>query len=216
MQRFIRCKLLTIKSALYTSLYVDNGDGKILFKSLSSKLIINKSKNAFFTLNGDLILEDLFHKTDPVLIRMDFNSTLKIDGDFILGNGVKIVLTDNAILNLGGRKFESGSGITGDSIIMVRSRVDIGVDFICSWNCFITDSDSHKTNAKENTIPVKIGNHVWFASNTIVLKGSEIADNTIVSTTTVVHNQKFSANQVLGGVPAKIIKDNAFWSRDLK
>jgi len=143
-------------------------------------------------------------------------SELSIDGDFILGNGVKIIIAEKGILNIGGRKFESNSGITADTIIMVKEKIEIGIDFICAWNCFISDSDWHKTDAPQNTIPVKLGNHIWVASNAMILKGSNISDNTIISSGTIVHNQQFQKNQLLASIPAKAIRENIFWSRDLK
>lgn len=53
-------------------------------------------------------------------------------------------------------------------------------------NVTLYDSDFHrieesKGNLKEKSEVVEIGNHVWIASNAMVLKGTSIGDNSIVS-----------------------------------
>ena len=53
---------------------------------------------------------------------------------------------------------------------------------------------------------VIIGKNVWLGNNVIILKNSEIGDNTIVAAGAVVLG-KFPANVIIGGVPAKIIKN---------
>ena len=53
---------------------------------------------------------------------------------------------------------------------------------------------------------VIIGKNVWLGNNVIILKNSEIGDNTIVAAGAVVLG-KFHANVIIGGVPAKIIKN---------
>jgi acetyltransferase-like isoleucine patch superfamily enzyme len=53
---------------------------------------------------------------------------------------------------------------------------------------------------------VIIGKNVWVGNNVTILKNSEIGDNSIVATGAVVTG-KFPANVIIGGIPAKIIKE---------
>jgi len=48
--------------------------------------------------------------------------------------------------------------------------------------------------------------NVWFGHNWKVLRGTEIGNNCIVAAGAVVKG-KFKDNLILGGVPAKIIKE---------
>lgn len=83
-----------------------------------------------------------------VSISLGKNSSLIIDGDFTIGNGTRIFLDEGAFLYIGGNKYESASGITEKSRVMVRKSVHIGVDCIIAWNVFITDCDWHEIEGK--------------------------------------------------------------------
>jgi acetyltransferase-like isoleucine patch superfamily enzyme len=52
--------------------------------------------------------------------------------------------------------------------------------------------------------PVRIGHRVWIGSNSVVLAGSDIGDNVIVSAGSVVSGQ-VPANTIVLGNPAKVI-----------
>jgi acetyltransferase-like isoleucine patch superfamily enzyme len=51
-----------------------------------------------------------------------------------------------------------------------------------------------------------IGENCWIGNNTIILKNSKIGDNSIVAAGALVSGI-FPKNVVIGGVPAKIIKN---------
>jgi acetyltransferase-like isoleucine patch superfamily enzyme len=52
---------------------------------------------------------------------------------------------------------------------------------------------------------VLIGQNVWISNNVIILKNSQIGNNSIVAAGTVVSG-KFPDNVIIGGIPAKIIR----------
>ena len=58
--------------------------------------------------------------------------------------------------------------------------------------------------------PIHIGNHVWVGVRAIILKGVTIGDGAIIAAGSVV-TRDVPANTLVGGVPAKIIKDNISW-----
>lgn len=157
----------------------------------------------------------LFINNDPTIIKLSTGSSLIIEGEFILGNGIKMILMQDSRLIIYGKNNESASGITANTIIMVKEKIEIGYDFICAWGCFITDSDWHKTNAFYNTKKVKIGNHVWITRNCSILKGSIISDNSIILTGSVISDQVFGENILIGGNPAKVIRNSIYWNREL-
>jgi acetyltransferase-like isoleucine patch superfamily enzyme len=53
---------------------------------------------------------------------------------------------------------------------------------------------------------VIIGKNVWLGNNVTILKNSEIGENSIVGAGAVVAG-KFPANVIIGGIPAKVIKN---------
>src|SRR5699024_9569978 len=98
------------------------------------------------------------------------NSTLIVHGNFLISDGCKIAIEENASLEL-------GSGyINIDSRINCFNRIEIGNDVAISENVTIRDSDNHDILYKgyERSKPIKIGNHVWIGLNAVILKGVTI------------------------------------------
>lgn len=58
--------------------------------------------------------------------------------------------------------------------------------------------------------PIVIGNHVWIGLNVTILKGVTIGDGCMVAAGAVV-TKSFPPNYLIGGVPAKIIKEDILW-----
>ena len=73
----------------------------------------------------------------------------------------------------------------------------------------ITDSDWHgiydRTDYVAKTLPVNIAKNVWIGERSIILKGSEIGENSIIGAGSVVSG-KVPANVVYAGNPAKEIR----------
>ncbi|MEP7106918.1 MAG: acyltransferase [Ferruginibacter sp.] len=89
--------------------------------------------------------------------------------------------------------------------------VRIGSKTLIGQYVTIIDHEAHGIDPdKRNQIGeigrVEIGNNVWIGNNVTILKNSEIGDNTIVATGAIVTG-KFPANVIIGGVPAKIIRE---------
>ncbi|MBR3888998.1 acyltransferase, partial [bacterium] len=68
---------------------------------------------------------------------------------------------------------------------------------------------SEQTNKSKSGI--KIGNHVWIARDVKVLKDISIPNNTIIATQSLVTKSFTEENTLIGGVPAKILKQDVTW-----
>ena len=53
---------------------------------------------------------------------------------------------------------------------------------------------------------IKIGNNVWVGTKVTFLDGSKVGDNCVIAAGAVV-NGEFPNNVVVGGIPAKILKE---------
>lgn len=138
------------------------------------------------------------------------NASLCLENDdYILCEGVSILIEKNAKLVLKGKGF-----INTNSSIECYDYIEIGQETIISSNVSISDTDIHtplyfgvKSN---NTKPVIIGNHVWICRNVIIQKGVRIGDNSIIAAGSIVITD-IPANCVAGGIPAKVLKENTNW-----
>jgi Hexapeptide repeat of succinyl-transferase len=89
--------------------------------------------------------------------------------------------------------------------------IEIGDDTLIGQNVTISDHEAHCIDPLKRRQPgeigkVIIGKNVWIGSNVTILKNSIIGDNTIIATGAVVSGE-FGNNLVIGGLPAKVIKE---------
>ncbi|MBE5750982.1 MAG: acyltransferase [Clostridiales bacterium] len=95
-------------------------------------------------------------------------------------------------------------------------QIQIGKDCLFSSDIIFRTGDSHslldmdgnRINPSKN---IKIGNHVWIGNHVIINKGVTIGDNNMIGTGAVVTKSILESNNVIAGVPAKIVKRNTNW-----
>ena len=193
--------------------WVDEGPGRIVREDRRVPLLVRKAPGARIILRGDLRITSHQGDYHSVAIEMGHHSTLILDGDIVLMQGTKIVLSSDAELYLGGNENEKDCGTVGNCRIMVRRKVHIGKDFLCSWNVFITDCDWHAIDGRVGQKETHIGDHVWVTCNCSILKGSRIGPGCIVANGTVIHNQEFGPNDLIAGNPAVARRKIGAWQR---
>ncbi|MBW7869304.1 MAG: acyltransferase [Brumimicrobium sp.] len=127
--------------------------------------------------------------------------------NFRIYSPTRIVVNENARLIL-------GSGFINNYVnINCVEKIEIGYNVAISENVVIRDSDNHKIIsevANNITKPIKIGNNVWIGMNSIILKGVTIGDGAVIAAGSVV-TKDVPSYTLVGGVPAKIIKENIQW-----
>ena len=110
--------------------------------------------------------------------------------------GRNITLGENVFINSGCR-FQDWGGIQiGDGTLIGHNVV------IATINHGLAPEKRHDNIP----MPVIIGKNVWIGSNATVLPGVKIGDNAVVAAGAVV-TKDVDANTVVGGVPARVIKE---------
>ena len=96
----------------------------------------------------------------------------------------------------------------GTSIRSAES-IDIGDSTMIASDVVITVSDWHgiydRTDYVATPKPVKIHKNVWIGERSIILKGTQIGENSIIGAGSVVHGD-IPPNSVYAGNPAKEVK----------
>ena len=206
--------ICNLRSRFY-SLKIDGGGGKIIITKPFMGFKIIKHKTAQLYIEGDFRVIPHIGGSSQSAITMAANSRFQIFGDFVIGQGVLFFLHENSSLKIGGKEKESDSGITCDTSIMVYKNIEIGKDFLCAWNVFISDCDWHSIAGQSYQADVIIGDHVWIANSSSILKGAIINENCIVASHSKVSNNVFPKNSMLAGVPCKVIKMGVGWGREI-
>ena len=153
------------------------------------------------------------------------NTYIKIEGDnnkIFIGNNCCIKNLDidmknnNSIIKIGAKTTIERARITS----FEPYKIEIGKDCMFSSDIIIMNTDVHRiydvdTRLKTNEgKEISIGNHVWLGIRTIILKGVTIGDNSIVAAGSIV-TKDVKANTIVSGTPAKQIKENKNWTREL-
>ena len=110
--------------------------------------------------------------------------------------GKYIKLADNVFIN-SGCQFQDQGGIT------------IGEGTLVGPKCVIATLNHNMDPSKRANIkpaPVVIGKNVWIGANCTILPGVTIGDGAVIAAGAVV-NKDVPANTVVGGIPAKVIKE---------
>lgn len=110
--------------------------------------------------------------------------------------GLNITVGKNVFIN-SDCKFQDWGGITiGDGALIGHSVV------------FATLNHGFSPDTRHDNIPkpIKVGKNVWIGSNATILSGVTIGDNAVIAAGAVV-TKNVPENTVVGGVPARVIKN---------
>lgn len=134
------------------------------------------------------------------------NATLNVNGYFRFYSGCYVSICPNARLEL-----KSGF-INRNGNIRCFNKISIGNNCKISEECIISDSDNHKLINSKNqmSLPIIIEDNVWIGLRSTILKGVTIGKGVIVAAGGVV-TKDIPQDSLVGGVPAKLIKENIGW-----
>lgn len=147
-------------------------------------------------------LNNSYHTSDEVRSLMEQITSKPIDKSFALfppfytDCGKNMAIGKNVFINAG-CKFQDQGGIAiGDGALIGHNAV------LATLN---HDMNPEK-RANLHPAPIIIGKNVWIGANVTVLPGVTIGDGAIVAAGAVV-TKNVEANTIVGGVPAKLIKN---------
>lgn len=137
-------------------------------------------------------IRELFSKLIGKKVSEDFRVFPPFTTDF----GKNIHVEKNVFINSGCRFQDQGGIYIGNNVLIGHNVV------MATLN--------HEENPKKRgnlcPAPIKIADNVWIGSNVTVLPGVTIGKNAIVAAGAVV-TKDVAENTVVGGVPAKYIRD---------
>lgn len=124
------------------------------------------------------------------------NNTLNIFPPFYTDCGKNITIGNHVFFN-SGCKFQDQGGITiGDGALLGHNVVLATLN-----HCMIPEQRANLEPA-----PIHIGKNVWLGANAMVMPGVTIGDGAVIAAGAIV-TKDVPANTIVGGIPAKKIKD---------
>ena len=175
-----------------------------------SKIQVSGDNNTIVFENGSVILN--------AKIKVNGNNCMIVlhKGAYLLGTEIYCE-DDNLKLEIGHDTYISASHLA----ITEGRTLSIGNNCMLADHIQIRTGDSHSIVSKDNgkrinpANNVRIGNHCWIGEGAKIMKGVQLEDDTIVSTGAIV-TKSFPGSTLVGGVPARVIKENVTWDESRK
>ena len=177
--------------------------------NVGSRIQITGNGNKLIMEKGSMLLNSL------VKISGNNNEVVLKANSYV--SGAELWVEDNrCLLSIGERTFvghHSHLACTEDG-----SKLIVGDDGMISSYVQIRTGDSHSIlNMDGQRInkaqSVHVGDHCWLGEGSKVMKGVTLEGDDIVSTGAIV-TKSFGKNLLLGGIPARIIKENVKWDKE--
>lgn len=208
--------LMCVMSFIYSLFSILSIKGRYGNKIILKAAFLKKTKIGIVGKNNTIRIHPENRLYNCLLHISGNNCEIVIGRHCVLSNIELWIEDDGGKIEIGYRTTMEGGHIAateGQSII-------IGEDCMFSHRIEIRNGDSHailnkNTNERINHAkPVVIGNHVWLGADVKVLKGSFVADNSIVAAAAIVTGICDDSNTIYGGIPARKIKEGISWTRE--
>ncbi|EAL0466941.1 hypothetical protein E7Q78_09250 [Campylobacter jejuni] len=158
-----------------------------------------------------------------VYVNRTLNCIIFKGGIGALSDKCKIVIGDNCFFNGGNISLLCGE---------MNTHIDIGNDCLFASDITLATSDNHSIFNKETKKRLNyagnivIGKHCWICDDVKILNHSYIGDECVIATKALVVSfpkklfsffyKKPPNNCIIGGIPARILKKNIVWHREIK
>ncbi len=207
----------------------------IIVYRLYEKVLLLRRKchnrdNTVIDKGGGRLIKDIIGCNNKIFIAK--SAMLECTEIHIWGNNNQLILHDSVRVGKGcsfylqgdNLKIEIGRGTTFTQMCHFNAQensvsITVGEDCMFSNHVIVRTSDSHpiyNIDTMERINPaksVKIGNHVWVAPNSIIMKGASIGDGCIIGSRTMV-SKCIPPNTLAVGIPAKVVKEGVIWKRE--
>lgn len=171
------------------SIPMDDPEYGLIGRAVNRAMFLSKKLNAAQSVNE---VRDCLGE----LIENTVDSSTTLFTPFYTNVGINITLGKNVFINHACSFLDLG-GIVIEDDVMIGPRVNI------SSENHPTDITTRKTMVPAQVI---IKRNAWIGAGATILPGVTVGENSVVAAGAVV-NRDVPANTVVGGVPAKIIKE---------
>lgn len=163
----------------------------------ASRLLFGFIKSTLANIWGGVCIE-LFNTLDPsVEVTIEKGAKCTIGKGWNARSGSIFRVRKGAEVSIG-----KNFNLSTRSIVTVRESLTIGDNVTFGPGVLVYDHDhDYKApggvkSGKYKASPIKIGNNVWIGAGSIILRGAEIADNSVVAAGTVVRGS-FAENSLI-------------------
>lgn len=119
-------------------------------------------------------------------IRLRKGATWSSEGGCRISYGATVEVLSGGILD--SQFFTMNTG----SVLIAAKKIALGCDVMIGRNVIVYDSDHHTIRnvdgkTKNPDAPISIGDHVWLATNAMVLKGTIVGSDSVIGSALTAH-----------------------------
>lgn len=220
--------LLKILSKIYNFLYY------IFNKNVHVKsqgIFLNKIRNTGtlkIILQSGFVVKSKFHN-EGQRNKIFFDNDVKIINCQFIFKGDECTLDLRGSRNITNTRFElldsnttinvnKNTGFNNNRVLVAGkgNSINIGSDCIFAENAEIWASDTHSIIDNSSNLrinldkPIVLGDRIWVGNNALIMKGVTINNDAVIAAYSVV-TKNIQQNELVGGIPAKLIKSNIRW-----
>jgi tetrahydrodipicolinate N-acetyltransferase len=203
---------MNIRSALlisvFKTLYLSIRFRGLIIVLRGTRIRLERGARIELAPGARLYLGRSHHIGKPLSVRICPHGRLAIRGTVTISCGTKIIIGENAHLEIGDQTF-----IHYDAAITCWEHIAIGADCGISWNTNIIDGNAHELiiagKPRSRTRPLTIGDHVWIGTGAIVV-GASIGDGSVVGAGSVV-SSNVPPKALVAGNPAQVVREDVSW-----
>ncbi len=176
--------------------FINSHDNPILTEEMNALIM----ETCYRTHRLTMQLNNTYHEPDEIReILSDITGekvpdSLNMFPPFYSDFGRNIHFGQNVFVNDCCHFQDQGGIFIGDNVLIGHNTVLATIDH-----------DLDAQSRQNHYAPIRIGNNVWIGASVVITKGVTIGDNAVVAAVAVV-TKDVPANVVVGGVPARIIK----------
>ena len=202
---FFNFRYLPFKQAIYMPVWITTNLKECKLKR--GQLILKRPyrKSVFIGSGGSPALQHFYSG-----LMISEGGKLILNGLTVFSEGSVIRCDKDAIIEIG-KDFYCNK----NCFIRSTNHLIIGNNCLLGWNVQILTTDGHSimydNHQCEKDKYVRIGNHVWVASNSYIQKDVDIADDCVIAQGAIITKSFSEPKCLIGGIPAKIIKKGITW-----
>ncbi|MDE1192042.1 MAG: acyltransferase [Arachidicoccus sp.] len=204
---YFNFKYLPLKQAVKLPIFISR---KVYLKNSSGKIIIDAIAIRTGLIQFGYGEVGIFDNKKSRSI-WDVSGIVIFKGICRIGHGSKISVGKNGKLTLG-----NNFVISAETSIVSHMEIVFGNNCLLSWDILIMDTDFHKIKDKQENIinapkPIIIGENVWVGCRCLILKGTIIANHSVIGANSIVSKSLEYSHGLYAGNPCKLIKENISW-----
>ncbi|MCM1451598.1 MAG: hypothetical protein NC102_05030 [Clostridium sp.] len=208
-----------IRSLIFCIKYLPFKDAILMPIFLDVPIDVIKLKKGCILFNGGIAHRQVefvegingIHST-PTSIYIEENSKIIFYGKAFISDGCTLRVDEGGVLEIG------NNFVTNKNTLIRCSRnIKFLDDVMIGWCNEINDNDGHPIYIEgkriESKAPIEMGPHVWITSYVRISKGVTIPYGCIIAKGAIVAKKHEIPNSLIGGVPAKEIRQGIDWGR---